>query len=147
VNEIQQRVAILKRLREMLQRQRGKFQSYLALLEKEQEAIERGDAERLLAQVEMEQSIISEIFTLKKAIAPLEDLYQAAYPERETTIPGLKTTLEKMGEQIIAHNAINRALLREKMEDLRHEVALLRAWPKRASPFAEAVPSLVDITT
>ena len=147
MNEIQQRAAILKRLREMLQRQRGKFQSYLALLEKEQESIESGDAERLLAQVEMEQSILSEIFTLKKAIAPLEDLYQAVYPERETTIPSLKTALEKMGERIIAHNARNRALLREKMEDLRHEVSLLRAWPKSASPFAEAVPSLVDITT
>jgi hypothetical protein len=131
----------------MLQRQKGKFQSYLLLLEKEEESIGSGDAEKLLAQVEMEQSIISEVLALRKAIAPLEDLYQAAYPEKETTIPCLKSSLAKMGESIIARNARNRALLKEKMEDLRNEVARLRSWPKSASPFAEAVPSLVDITT
>ena len=62
-------------------------------------------------------------------------------------MPRLKATLEKMGEQVIAHNARNRALLRERMDDLRVEIASLRAWPRTQSPFREAVPRLVDITT
>jgi hypothetical protein len=145
---IEQNVAILKRLREMLARQREKFGSYLRLLECEGEAIEQGDSEKLLSQVEMEQSIIAEIFTLKKAIAPLESLYQAHYPAgTEATIPKLKTTLEKMGAEILAHNVRNRERLRERMDDMRREITSLRSWPKTASPFAEVTPGLIDITT
>jgi hypothetical protein len=145
---IQQNVAILKRLREMLFRQREKFGSYLHLLECEGEAIEQGDSERLLSQVELEQSLIAEIFTLKKVIAPLESLYQAHYPAgTEATIPKLKTTLEKMGSEIHAHNVRNRERLRERMDDMRREITSLRRWPKTASPFAEVTPGLIDITT
>ena len=143
----EQNVAVLKRLREMLQRQREKFQGYLALLEQEEFSITRGDAESLLAQVEAEKSIIADIFSLKKVIEPLETLYQAAYPRAETTVPRLKATLEKMGEQVIAHNARNRTLLRARMDDLRLEIASLRAWPRASPHFAQAAPRLVDITT
>ena len=143
----EQNVAVLKRLREMLQRQREKFQGYLALLEQEESSITRGDAESLLAQVEAEKTIIADIFALKKVIEPLEALYQAAYPRTETTIPRLKATLERMGEQVIAHNAKNRALLRERMDDLRLEIASLHAWPRATLHFAQAAPRLVDITT
>jgi DNA-binding FadR family transcriptional regulator len=143
----EQKVAILKRLREMLQRQREKFHGYLALLEQEESSITSGDAESLLAQVEMEKSIIADIFSLKKVIEPLETLYQAAYPRTEQTVPRLKATLEKMSEQVIAHNEKNRALLRERMDDLRVEIASLRAWPRVSSSFSQAAPGLVDITT
>jgi hypothetical protein len=142
-----QKVALLKRLREMLHRQREKFQGYLALLEQEESSINSGDAEGLLAQVEMEKSIIADIFSLKKVIEPLESLYQAAYPQTEQTVPRLKATLEKMSEQVIAHNAKNRALLRARMDDLRLEIASLRAWPRSSSSFSQATPGLIDITT
>jgi effector-binding domain-containing protein len=147
VDQTEQKTAILKRLREMLVRQREKFSSYLRLLEQEEASINEGDSEKLLAQVEMEQSIIAEIFTLKKVIAPLETLYHAAYPDTEDAIPRLKTTLEAMGTEIIAHNARNRQLLSRRMEELRKEITSLRSWPHARSPFSEAVPSLIDITT
>jgi hypothetical protein len=136
MNETTQKIAILKRLREMLLRQREKFQAYLSLLEHEETSIRSG-----------EQAIIEEIFTLKKVIEPLETLYQAAYPQTESTVPRLKSTLDAMAQQVIAHNASNRHLLKARMNDLRHEISSLRAWPKTGSPFAEVVPSLIDITT
>jgi hypothetical protein len=147
MNETSQKIAILKRLREMLLRQREKFQAYLSLLEHEEASIRNGEPEKLLVQAEMEQAIIAEIFTLKKVIEPLETLYQAAYPRTESTVPRLKSTLDAMAQQVIAHNASNRALLRERMSDLRQEINSLRSWPKTGSPFAEVVPSLIDITT
>jgi hypothetical protein len=142
-----QNASIVKRLREMLLRQRERFHSYLAILEQQERDIEEGDAEKLLVHVELEQAVIAEIFTLKKVIAPLEDLYQAAYPEPEPTIPPLALTLEKMGSQVIERNARNRAMLKDRMDALREEIGSLRAWPRSFSPFAEVVPSLVDITT
>jgi len=147
MDETSQKIAILKRLREMLQRQREKFQDYLSLLEHEESSIRNNEPEKLLVQAEMEQAIIAEIFTLKKVIEPLETLYQAAYPRTESTVPRLKSTLDAMARQVIAHNESNRQLLKARMDDLRHEISSLRAWPKSASPFTEVVPSLIDITT
>jgi hypothetical protein len=146
MSETEQKVAILKRLREMLVRQRGRFQAYLDLLEQEATSIARGDAESLLAQVEMEQTIIAEIFALKKVIAPLEVLYQAAYPGTEDSVPRLKAVLDSMGSEIAAHNGRNRQLLRERMEDLRSEIRSLRTWPKTAYA-SPSDPRLIDITT
>ena len=147
MNQTDQKIAVLKRLREMLLRQKEKLQNYLSLLEQEEGSIVHGETEKLLLQVEMEQAIIADIFTLKRVIAPLETLYRAAYPGTESTVPALKDALEDMGRQVMARNSNNRELLRERMDELRREITSLRAWPKAGSPFAEGVPSLVDITT
>jgi hypothetical protein len=146
MSETQEKVAVLKRLRDMLVRQRGRFQAYLDVLEQEASSIARGDAESLFLQVEMEQTIIAEIFALKKVIAPLEVLYQAAYPGTEDSVPRLKAVLDSMGTEIAAHNSRNRQLLKDRMEDLRTEIRSLRTWPKTAYA-PPAVPRLIDITT
>jgi flagellar biosynthesis/type III secretory pathway chaperone len=144
---IEERVSIVKRLREMLLRQREKFQGYLDLLELEGGAIERGDLNALQVQLEAEKLIIAEVHTLGKVIAPLEDLYRAAYPQSEESIPALKAVLDTMGARMKERNSRNRQVLKEKMESLRQEIAGLRSWQRPASPFAEVAPSLVDITT
>ena len=141
-------VAVLERLREMLVRQRRKFASYLEVLEREGEAIREGDADRLAACVELEGSVIADIYTLKKVIDPLEHLYQAAWPGREPAVTELKSTLERMSAEVIEKNAANRALLRRKMDEMRQEIASLRRWPRPPSAFAaDSSPSLVDIMT
>jgi hypothetical protein len=139
--------AVLMRLREMLVRQRRKFASYLNVLEREEEAIREGDADRLAACVELEGSVISEIYALKKVIDPLEDLYQAAWPGREPAVTELESTLERMSAEVIEKNAVNRALLSKKMDEMRQEIASLRRWPRPTTAFTPAAPSLVDIMT
>jgi hypothetical protein len=142
----EEKVAIARRLREMLLRQREKFQAYLDLLESEGSAIASGDVDMLRAQLEMERCVIAEIHTLRRVIEPLEDLYRAAYPEREDTVPPLKAALEKMGTRMKERNAANRAALRAKMEELRKEIEGMQMWPRSHHVFVEPAPSLVDIT-
>ena len=145
---IEHNVAVLKRMREMLARQREKLGEYLRLLECEEDSIAKGDTERLLAQVGIEKSLIADVFTLRKVIAPLESLYRAAYPAgSETSVPRLQTLLEEMGAEIIVRNARNRQRLQQRMNELKGEIAGLRPWPKTSSPFAEVAPKLIDITT
>jgi hypothetical protein len=140
--------AVLVRLRGMLLRQREKFAAYLDVLEREEGAIREDDADRLAACVELEGSVIADIYTLKKVIDPLEDLYQAAWPGREPVVTELESTLERMSAEVIEKNAANRALLRQKMDEMRLEIASLRRWPRPTSTFAAAAaPSLVDIMT
>jgi chromosome segregation ATPase len=143
----ERRISILRRLRGMLLRQRDKFQAYLDLLEKEGDSIASGDVDKLQSQLELEKNVIAEIRTLKTVIDPLEDLYHAAYPENEESVPALKAVLEKMGIRMKERNARNRAALNAKMEELRREISGLRAWPHGKSQFAEVTPSLVDVTT
>jgi len=142
----QQGAAVLRRLREVLLRQRAKFQDYLDLLEREGDAIACGDVERLQIHLEVEKGVIAEIQNLRKIVEPLEDLYQSAYPRGEDTIPVLKVTLARMGAQVKERNARNRAALQDKMNELRREISGMRAWPQGRPVYREVTPSLVDIT-
>ena len=146
--EIEQRVTILRRLRETLATQREKFSNYLALLEKEEEIIRNGNLDKLESQVEVEQSIISEIFTLQKVIRPLDELYRKSYPLKETSILNLESSLENIKKQVLVKNDRNRLLLKEKMALLRQEIKDLRSGYSMKSPFRKiGTPTLVDIST
>lgn len=146
--EIEQRVTILRRLREILATQREKFSNYLALLEKEEETIRNGTLDKLESQVEMEQSIIGEIFTLQKVIRPLDELYRKAYPLKEKSILNLESSLENIKKQVLVKNEQNRLLLKEKMALLRQEIKDLRSGYSMKSPFRKiGTPTLVDIST
>ena len=55
--ELDERVAILRKFRALLEQQRKKFQEYLAVLEKQEHSIEEEDTEALVAHAELEQAI------------------------------------------------------------------------------------------
>ncbi|MCX7655764.1 MAG: flagellar protein FlgN [Treponemataceae bacterium] len=146
--ELAQRVAILKRFRELLVEQRNRFQQYLEVLDKQRDTIERGDTEALLSHVELEEKIVGEIFAIQKVIDPLEVMYRSCYPEREEEIPPLKEALEHLKQEAIQRSEQNRTLLSRRMEELRQEIKTLRANPfaKRKSLFGDTdSASLIDI--
>ncbi len=140
-------IAVLRRLREMLGRQREKFGRYLVLVEQEQISIETKDAQRLLAQVEMERGLIDEIYALQRVIGPLEDLYASAYPRGEQTVPALRAVLEAMATEIRDRNQRNCTLLARRVEELRQEIAALHGWPRTRSPFVQTTPGFIDVRT
>jgi hypothetical protein len=66
-----QRLLALKRLGELLRTQQDRFRDYLAIMDKEQDVIARGDAEVLLSYITMEEHIVADIFNIQKVIDPL----------------------------------------------------------------------------
>jgi hypothetical protein len=138
-----QRAAVLRRFRELLAQQRDKFQKYLVLLDHERSDIESGDVDRLVAHVELEEQIVSEIFTFQKVIDPLEDLYRSVYPHGQipadgAELPELKESLEDLRGEVLRRNAENRTLLKLRMEAIRTEIAGLRMPMKaRRSVYAD----------
>jgi hypothetical protein len=105
-NEINQRVAILKRFKELLKAQRDRFQSYLEVLDKSRDVIEGGSAEDLLRHVELEEKIVADIYSIQKVIDPLEDMYQAARIEAPKSasgedVPSLKSALDGLKTEAI----------------------------------------------
>jgi len=147
--ELDRRVAILHRFRELLIQQREKFRRYLDVLDRERDDIEEGDVDTLASHVEMEEQIVSEIYTFQKAIDPLEEIYRAAYPtaSEDPELPAIKGSLDQLREEVLRRNAENRTLLKRRMEMVRAEIAGFRSPLKaRASVYAgEGGGTLVDI--
>jgi hypothetical protein len=150
-DELVQRVALLRRFRELLIQQRERFQGYLAALEKQQAVIESGSAEELLAHVELEEQIVAHIFSIQKVIDPLEEMYQADIPSPPADdVPALKNALENLKNQAVVRSAHNRELLSSRMAEIRAEITSLRNNPFAAMPrsaYQDTVSaSLVDIS-
>ncbi|MGO8693121.1 MAG: flagellar biosynthesis protein FlgN [Rectinemataceae bacterium] len=124
---LEQRVAVLRRFRELLSQQRDKFERYLVVLDHEHSDIECGDVDSLVAHVDLESQIVSEIFTFQKVIDPLEDLYRAAYPSAAVEdVSRIEAALLGLRTEVSARNAENRLLLKRRMEMLRGEIAGFR---------------------
>lgn len=146
--DLDRKVAVLHRFRELLLQQREKFRRYLEVLDHERADIEEGDIDTLAAHVEMEEQIVSEIYTFQKAIDPLEEIYRAAYPAApgDPELPALKGSLEELRAEVLRRNAENRTLLKHRMEMVRAEIAGFRSPLKaRTSVYASEGGALVDL--
>jgi len=163
--ELAQRVAILRRFKTLLTQQRDRFRSYLNLLDKQQSVIESGSAEDLLTYVEIEEKIVTDIFSIQKVIDPLEEMYysvvsapsqqkalkkeeEASYSHDE--VPSLKASLEKLKGEAVIRSTKNKELLSKRMVELRSEIKALRDNPYAASARRSSfrntnTPSLIDI--
>ena len=149
-DELTQRVAVLRRFRELLLQQRERFHSYLHSLEKQHVAITSGNAEELLAHVELEEQIVADIFSIQKVIDPLEDLYNASITSSSADdVSAIKASLEDLKKRATTSSAKNRKLLSSHMTDIRTEITNLRNNPlaqaSRSRYQSSGTASLVDI--
>ena len=121
--EIDQRVAVLKRFKALLQEQRKKFSDYLVVLETQERSIHEENIDAIVHHTELEQSIIGDIFTIQKVIDPIEEMYRFGMPDKDDSeVVRLKADLEKLQEQVIDQNKKNRQLLESRMDNLRQEI-------------------------
>lgn len=144
--ELNERVAILHRLRELLLQQRRKFQEYLTVLEKQEGSIDGEDMDKLLAHTELEQKIIGNISELQKVIKPMEDLYKAAYPDNKTDIPVLQADLSQLQTQVLLQNEKNRNALRVHINTMRSKInAMKNPYAKTRSVYAHSAQTAAAI--
>lgn len=148
-SEIQERIAILHKFRQLLEQKRQKFRDYLSVLEKQEIAIANDDIDVMVSHAELEQSIVSEIFSIQKVIDPFEQLYKAVHPSAsESEIPHLEADLEKLKTKVLAQNEINRNLLKNHMGDLRQKISGLKnPYTNKKSVYASdsSAASIIDI--
>ena len=128
--ELAERIALLKRFKELLQKQREKFRDYLGVLEKQAEVIKKEDTEALLVHTEIEQQIVANISSLQKVIQPIEEMYIKAgldseddgFYQDKIEIPTLKTDLAQLQQEVLEQNNKNRELLKTQMASLRQRI-------------------------
>lgn len=120
--ELNERVAILRRLKSLLEEQRGKFREYLTVLEKQQDSITSENPESLLAHTELEQQVVKNIASLQKVIVPMSKMYKAN-AGNDASIQKIQNELSDLQDKVLKQNAINRDLLKVHIEQLRAQIA------------------------
>jgi len=147
-DQVDERIAILKRFRVLLEQQRQKFRDYLVVLEKQEEMIHTDNVDAMVSHAELEQSIVAEIYTIQKVIDPLEDMYHTVHPEiPDNEIPKLKTDLDELRKEVLVQNEKNRDLLKNHMQVLRQKVSSINSPYTRRSIYASdsQTASIIDI--
>ena len=120
--ELNDRVAILRRLKSLLEEQRVKFREYLTVLEKQQDSITSENPESLLAHTELEQQVVKNIANLQKVIVPMSKMYKAKAGD-DASIQKIQNELSDLQDKVLKQNAINRDLLKVHIEQLRAQIA------------------------
>jgi len=153
---IEERVSVLRRLRERLIEQRSRFMQYLEMLDHEyaardQDDHDQDDHEQLEQQLTIEREIVGEIERFQRSIDPLETLYRHAYPEQEFEIPPLRSALQSVQQQVIARVERNARTLRPDEapgDSISASGEQLRTLLRGKSVFADTgAPSTIDIST
>jgi len=149
-DELSQRIAVIRRFKELLKAQRERFMAYLDSLEKQKDVIESGTADELIHHVELEEKIITDIFSIQKVIDPLEEMYHTVKPE-DPVIEGdevsdLKNVLKNLKSEAVVRSERNKDLLSRRMTELRSEIKTLRSNPYSRRRFGTAAaPTQIDI--
>ena len=125
-NEIDERVAVLKRFKTLLVQQRDKFREYLSVLEKQQTSIEEENTDALIAHTELEQQVVSNIAGLQKVIVPMSEMYSAirsSAPANETlALESIQKDLAHLQSQVLAQNEKNRSMLRVHIANIQSQM-------------------------
>ncbi len=148
-DELNERIALLKKFRSLLLQQRQKFQDYLTVLEKQESSIENEDPEALLIHTELEKQVVSNIETLQKVIVPMSEIYKTrgAHLE-EDSVNEIRNDLGRLQKKVIEQNQKNQDLLRRHMTTIRTQISNLKNPYKTArSIYAEksTVGSLIAV--
>lgn len=120
--ELEERIAILKRFRTLLEQQREKFQEYLIVLEKQHERIEADDTDSLEAHTALENQIVSNIRSLQKVIVPMQALYETKSGAGDSSIAQIQNDLDNLQQKVLLQNERNRQLLQSHMTELKSQI-------------------------
>ena len=152
--ELEERIAIIKRFKKLLQQQRNKFEEYLLVLEKQSGKIKIDDSDAMIAHAELENQIVANIASLQKVIVPIQNMYKAIVPHVSSSdaesVKNLQEDLDALQKQVLIQNEKNRNMLKAHIAQLKHQmnaVKIANPYRNRSSVYAEkaAVGSMISI--
>lgn len=141
--ELNERVAILRRFRTLLEQQRSKFQEYLNVLEKQENAISAEDTNAIINHAELEQQVVAGIKNLQKVIVPMSEMYKSsaknANSESDKSVESIQNELEKLQGKVLEQNQKNRELLKKHLVQIRSQIENFKnPYRKNRSIYASA---------
>lgn len=151
--ELEERVALLRKFRSLLEQQRGKFREYLNVLEKQQDSITSENPESLLAHTELEQQVVKSIANLQKVIVPMTRMYKsssAVNAPDDAEIAKIQNDLNDLQNKVLKQNEVNRDLLRVHITQIKNQIQNFKnPYKNNRSVYAQAqehrVATLVQV--
>ena len=148
--ELNERVAILRRFRTLLEQQRSKFQEYLNVLEKQENAISTEDTNAIINHAELEQQVVAGIKNLQKVIVPMSEMYKSsaknANSESDKSVESIQNELEKLQDKVLEQNQKNRELLKKHLVQIRSQIENFKnPYRKNRSVYASAQNAHVSL--
>ena len=141
--ELDERIAILKRFRKLLEQQKNKFQEYLMVLESQEGKITEENADSIMAHTELENQIVKNLASLQKIIVPMQGMYNAIVPgvpvADNAKVEQLQLDLANLQKQVLAQNERNRSLLQSQMSKIKNQLGnmnLMNPYRGRSSVYA-----------
>jgi frataxin-like iron-binding protein CyaY len=133
--ELEERIAIIRKFKLLLEKQRSKFKDYLTVLEKQQDSISEENTENLLIHTELETEIVKNIQNLQKVIVPMSKLYNSSSldTKEDDSIKNIKDELDDLQDKVLKQNEINRNLLRIHIDQIRTNIQNFKNPYKNAS--------------
>lgn len=124
--ELNERVAILRRFRTLLEQQRAKFQEYLKVLEKQENSISKEDTDAIINHAELEQQVVAGIKNLQKVIVPMSEIYRkkakGTHTEADKSVETIQNELERLQTKVLEQNQKNRKLLKVHLVQIRSQL-------------------------
>lgn len=125
--ELNERIALLRKFKMVLMQQREKFRQYLEVLEKQETSIETENSETLLSHTELEQQVVANIMNLQKVIVPMSKLYkERGVNIEDASVIAIQKDLDDLQKQVLAQNEKNRELLKSHIVQIRKQIATLK---------------------
>lgn len=126
--ELNERVALLKHFKKLLEQQRAKFQEYLNVLEKQQDSISAENTDALVAHTEIEQQVVKSISNLQKVIVPMQKMYSlsSGNSAEDKDIENMQNELNSLQTKVLAQNEKNRELLKSHIIELRSRISSMQ---------------------
>lgn len=151
-HELEERVAILKRFRSLLEQQKKKFQEYLNILEKQQDSIDSEDTKALAIHTELGQEVASGIANLQKVIVPMSEIYKAVSSKNSTeeneSVEKIQADLSRLQNEVLEQNQKNKELLKTHLVQIRNQIQnFTNPYRNIKSVYAQKVPvgNLVEV--
>ncbi len=136
---------IAKKIRKTLFEQKAKLEDYINLLEKEETDIINKDPDKLIAHIDLEKNILTDLSMLKKVINPLQIIYFNSPYKKDNSIIDLKNSIDKLTNQIKVKSNKNKEKLEFSLNQVKTELKGIRKKGITNSSYSNVESRLVDI--
>lgn len=136
---------IAKKIRKTLFEQKAKLEDYVILLEKEAEDIVNKDPDKLIAHINLEKNILTDLSMLKKVINPLQVIYLNSPYKKDNSIIDLENSIDKLTNQIKEKSGKNKEQLETSLDQVKTELKGIRKKGITNSSYNNVESRLVDI--
>jgi len=125
--ELEERLAVIKRFKALLQEQRDKFYEYLLILEKQEIEIRKENLVSMQEYDAIGDAIIKNIIDIQKVIDPIEAIYKETKHEMwNADIGKLQEDLKKLQIAVLRQNKNNCSIIEDRMFAIEDEVLKLK---------------------